>query len=358
MEAVGTLASGVAHDFNNLLAGIIGVADAALSDLEEGTFARHCVQQVRDAAFRGAGVTAQLSRFARRRPIDPRPVRVDELVQGTSVLIDQVVGGDIEVVVDAQAGPGCVRTDPGRLEQVLLNLASNARDAMPRGGRLLLRTRLDAERVMLEVQDEGVGMDEETRRRALEPFFTTKEVGHGTGLGLSMVASSAEAMGGRLEIESEQGRGTLVRLALPKCSPDETTDARHTPESRSRIVLVVEDEELVRLTAQHYLQELGHQAVLADGPAEAAARAKAVPRIDILLTDVLMPGGGAAAAVEAVQEHHPDLVVIPMSALPRQDLIGRDLLSPGTIVLTKPFSREDLSIAIDQASSGTRESAG
>ena len=133
-----------------------GVADAALSDLPEGTFARTCVQQVRDAAFRGAGVTAQLSRFARRRPIDPRPVIVDELIEGTAILIDQVVGGDIEVVVDAQAGPGCVRTDPGRLEQVLLNLASNARDAMPRGGRLVLRTRLRESRVVLEVGPELV----------------------------------------------------------------------------------------------------------------------------------------------------------------------------------------------------------
>ncbi|MEO0602364.1 MAG: PAS domain S-box protein [Myxococcota bacterium] len=349
MEAVGTLASGVAHDFNNLLAGIIGVADAALSDLAEGTFARTCVQQVRDAAFRGAGVTAQLSRFARRRPIDPRPVRVDELIEGTSVLLDQVVGGDIEVEVDAQAGPGCVRTDPGRLEQVLLNLASNARDAMPKGGRLILRTRHEGQSVILEVEDEGSGMSEETRRRALEPFFTTKDVGRGTGLGLSMVASSTEAMGGRLEIDSELGKGTVVRLVLPECDPDPGPTVARAPESRSRVVLVVEDEELVRLTSQHYLKELGHRAFLAAGPKEAAEQAKSVRRIDILLTDVLMPGGGASAAVGAVREHHPEVAVIAMSALPRQDLVSRDLLSPNATVLTKPFSREELASAIDQA---------
>ncbi len=356
MEAVGTLASGVAHDFNNLLAGIIGVADAALSDLPEGTFARTCVQQVRDAAFRGAGVTAQLSRFARRRPIDPRPVSVDELIDGTSILIDQVVGGDIEVVVDAQAGPGCVRTDPGRLEQVLLNLASNARDAMPKGGRLVLRTRTAGHHVVIEVQDEGVGMSEETRRRALEPFYTTKDVGRGTGLGLSMVASSTEAMGGRLEIESEEGQGTIVRLIIPECGPlGSTLDIEGQPkDSRSMIVLVVEDEELVRLTSKHYLQELGHQPFVASGPEEAAEQASALKRIDLLLTDVLMPGGGAPAAVGAVRKHHPDVAVIAMTALPQQDLVTRDLLSPNAIVLTKPFSREDLAVAIDRSQRESR----
>jgi len=346
MEAVGTLASGVAHDFNNLLAGIIGVADAALTHLDEGTFSRTCVQQIRDAAFRGAGVTAQLSRFARRRPIDPRPVRVDELIEGTSILLDQVVGGDIEVIVDAQAGPGCVRTDPGRLEQVLLNLASNARDAMPRGGSLTLRTRTIGPEVRIEVEDQGVGMTEEVRRRALEPFFTTKDVGRGTGLGLSMVASSTDAMGGRLEIESEPGKGTIVRLVLPECSPHEEPVQSVAVHNRSHVVLVVEDEELVRLTSQHYLQELGHKAFLASGPADAEDKARQLPRLDIVLTDVLMPGGGAAAAVRSVRKHHPEVAVIAMSALPRADIVNRQLLSPNAVILTKPFSREDLAVAI------------
>ncbi|MEN0064740.1 MAG: PAS domain S-box protein [Myxococcota bacterium] len=349
MEAVGTLASGVAHDFNNLLAGIIGVADAALSDLDEGSFARKCVQQVRDAAFRGAGVTAQLSRFARRRPIDPRPVQVDELIEGTAVLLNQVVGGDIEVVVDAHAGPACVRTDPGRLEQVLLNLASNARDAMPQGGTLSLRTRRAQGRVIVEVEDEGVGMSEETRRRALEPFFTTKDVGRGTGLGLSMVATSTEAMGGRLEIDSVVGQGTTVRLVLPECPPDEVATVRSSPHGPSCIVLVVEDEELVSITAQHYLQELGHQSIMAEGPAEVAELAPTLPRVDVLLTDVLMPGGGAAAAVEAVRAHHPRVAVIAMSALPRADLVERALIDARGVVLSKPFSREDLDQAIRDA---------
>jgi PAS domain S-box-containing protein len=321
MEAIGRLAGGIAHDFNNLLTVIIESVDhlAARVDDSEGDLAR-----VREASTRAASLTKQMLVFARQAPAEPRVLVVDDVVQRMSRLLVRVLGEDIAIETLLQAGSARASVDPGQIELVLMNLAVNARDAMPTGGTLSLSTRVDGRDIVVEVKDTGTGMDPETRDRAFEPFFTTKRPGEGTGLGLSTCYGIVQQLGGRLELESFVGVGTVVRMVLPRC---EAEAARPKPPSTvpppqgSGTVLLLEDDPLVRRATHRMLRSLGYQVLDAALPSEALALARDhAGVIDLLVTDVVMPQMNGVEAAHAFRALRPSAAVLFVSGYARDAL--------------------------------------
>ncbi len=361
LEAIGRLASGVAHDFNNVLMGIAGCVDVAVSKLAADHPARAHLEDVRGAARRATSITARLLAFSRRGELARAPVDIDELIRQVAVVIRGLLPADIALGVVLDAEDARVEGDAGQLEQVLLNLAANARDAMPGGGALRLATRTrrtddGAQVIELTVADTGVGMDEATRTRVFEPFFTTKEVGRGTGLGLATIYGIVAQHGGRIEVDSAPGAGTTFRVELP-CAADERADPPPAPEvpaaapaARARLVLLVEDEPLVRATVHHYLTEGGHEVLeAADAERAAALLREHGERVELVVTDVVLPGGGGARVAELSRAVRPDAPIVFMSAHPAEVLAAEGRLPPGEVVLQKPFARADLLAAIERA---------
>jgi signal transduction histidine kinase/CheY-like chemotaxis protein len=362
MEAIGRLAGGIAHDFNNLLTAIRGNADLLLGELAPDTQARADVDEIRRAADRAAGLTRQLLAFSRKQVLQPRVLDVDEVVAGVDRLLCRVIGEDVRLRTLLRAGAGRVLADPGQLEQVLLNLAVNARDAMPGGGTLTIGTRLVPAPalpapaatlraphgvVVITVADTGVGMDDATRARAFEPFFTTKDAGKGTGLGLATVFGIAQQSGGTVWLESEPGRGTTVSLALPV-----TAAARraHTPAPGVPVVpgargtvLLVEDEPAVRALVGRVLTGAGYRVL----PAGDGRTAHAVWRehdgaaggIDVVVSDLIMPERGGRELVALLREEHPALPVLFTSGYAEGGITAADL-GARTAFLEKPFAAE------------------
>jgi len=365
MEAVGQLTGGIAHDFNNMLTGIIGslqmlrrrVAQRRTDDLER------YVEAAMGAAERAASLTHRLLSFARRRPLDPKPVDIARLVGGMAELLRRTVGEAIELQIPAMEGSWPVHCDPNQLESALLNLVINARDAMPKGGRLTIaaahrevRTTdpgrepwaAPGEYVVLSVADTGIGMPPDVLERALDPFFTTKPQGVGTGLGLSMVYGFCRQSGGHVRLHSQPGQGTVVELCLPRHrgavgqEPAPGSEAlRGVPRAEgSEVVLVVEDEPTVRALVLEVLRDLGYRALAAgDGPSGLAAL-QAAPRIDLLVTDIGLPGGmnGRQFAAEA-RAMHPGLRVLFITGYAgAAATLG--FLEPGMALLAKPFTVE------------------
>ncbi len=361
MEAVGTLASGIAHDFNNLLAGVIGCVqraqDLALSPSE----AAYYLREAEGAARRGSDLIARLSLFGRSDPDDVAPLAVDRSLRDARPLLDTMLGDTIILEVEHDAPRCTIGMSHGELEQILLNLASNARDAMPEGGVLRISTRgLAADGshrgpdsgcalLVIEVRDTGTGMDDETRQRLFEPFFTTKEVGQGTGLGLSTVYETVRRLGGTIDVESKLGSGALFRFELPCCrellppSPDVQALA---PARIEGTVLLVEDERLVRMTARHYLEEIGLMVLEADGPDAALALAAEAGPIDLLVSDVAMPGGTGPMLARRLRESRPDLKMLFMSGHPRAELLRRGSIDETMPLIEKPFGEDELASAI------------
>ena len=308
MEAIGQLTGGIAHDFNNLLAVILGSSDLLVESLE-GDERRFDASEIRDAAERAAALTQQLLAFSRRQVLEPSVVDLNRTLDGVRRMLCRVIGEDVTVTVISDPRLGRVRVDAGQLEQVLMNLAVNARDAMPTGGRLTLETAnadLAAEcrgdegcvppgrYVVLSVSDTGCGMDAATRRRIFEPFFTTKEVGKGTGLGLSTCYGIVKQSGGHIVVYSEAGRGSSFKLYLPRIEGDGAEPAaatvRATRLDGTETVLVVEDDERVRVTVSRILTRRGYRVLLARDCDEAKSLARShTGRIDLLLSDVVMP---------------------------------------------------------------------
>jgi PAS domain S-box-containing protein len=364
MEALGQLTGGVAHDFNNMLAVIQGNLEALnrrLTEPDDAGLRRYVVSGLRGAE-RAAGLTHRLLAFARRQPLDPAPVTLNAVIAGMSDMFRRTLGEAILVETVLAAGLWGVLVDPNELESSLLNLAVNARDAMPDGGKLTIEAanvHLDeqyaadadvapGQYVGLFVSDTGVGMGPETIARAFDPFFTTKEIGRGTGLGLSQVYGFIRQSGGHVKIYSELGSGTTVKLYLPRhISADdavETAKARSAvPQGKGEAVLVVDDDSDVRRTAVEMLRELGYRTVEApDGPT--ALRLLAAHRdIAILLTDIGLPGGmnGRLLADEA-QRRHAGLRVLFTSGYPRNAIVHHGRLDPGVALLMKPFTYRDL----------------
>ncbi|MCO5170541.1 MAG: ATP-binding protein [Planctomycetes bacterium] len=352
MEAVGRLAGGVAHDFNNLLTAILGYTSLLLLETRPEDPRREHVEEVQRACERAADLTRQLLAFARRQPLEPKVVVLDDLVRGATLLIQRLVGERIRVEARLAAPAARLLADPGQLELAIVNLAVNARDAMPAGGALTIETRrVDAGDlppglawplggVALSVADTGAGMDEATRRRAFEPFFTTKPPGQGTGLGLSTVHGIVDRCGGRVDVESAPGRGTRFTVLLPRTdaaappAPPEPLDA---PAPARGTVLLAEDEPAVRAMAARALQGVGY-AVLACGSGEEALAAAAghPGPIDLLLTDVVMSGMSGVELARRLRAARPDLRVLLVSGYAPELLEAGDA-PPGPLLL-KPFS--------------------
>jgi PAS domain S-box-containing protein len=366
MEAVGQLTGGLAHDFNNLLTGITGSLEMIQMRLAQGRAADvdRYVQAAQGAARRAASLTHRLLAFSRRQTLAPKPTSVKDLVNGMTDLIERTVGPGIQVEVINAAGLWPVLVDPSQLENALLNLCINARDAMPDGGRITIETgnrwldnRAAAERdmdpgqyVSFCVSDTGTGMSKETISKAFDPFFTTKPIGMGTGLGLSMIYGFTRQSGGQTRIYSELGEGSMVCLYLPRHIGEADgnvelhTEPTLTPQARDgETVLVIDDEPTVRMLVVDILEGLGYGALEAvDGPAGLKIL-ESNARIDLLITDVGLPGGmNGRQVADAARARRPGLKVLFITGYAENAVLSHGHLDPGMHVLTKPFSMDDM----------------
>jgi signal transduction histidine kinase len=335
MEAIGRLAGGVAHDFNNLLLAINGYSDFlvdSLVDERQQRFAR----EIRSAGDRAAALTHQLLAFSRKQVLQPRVLNLNESVRGVETILRRLIGEDVRVVLDLEPTLRPVEADPSQIDQVLLNLAVNARDAMGGRGRLRIVTRNDGDAVLLEVSDSGGGMDDETQARIFEPFFTTKEIGQGTGLGLSTVYGIVSQSGGTIAVRSALGRGATFSIRLPVTVRTPVATPVTTPHvsAGGERILVVDDEKLVRDLLAQILREQGYEVVAAASATEARELDE---RWDVLVTDVVMPETDGVSLAREIDATH----VLFISGYDQRALVSSD-----AAFLQKPFGREDLSRAI------------
>src|SRR5438034_1126981 len=362
MEAVGRLAGGIAHDFNNLLTAIIGTTALVLEDLGLESRARLDIQEIEKAAKRAAGLTRQLLIFSRQQVLEPRALDLNALVGNLEKMLHRLIGEDVELRTKPAAGLGAVRADPGQLEQAIVNLVVNARDAMPKGGRLTIETAdIELDRryvaahvptqpgpyVLLAISDTGVGRDGATTARLFEPFFTTKEPGRGTGLGLATVYGIVKQSGGDIWAYSELGHGTTFKIYLPRvaeapAAPESTTG--HPPTARgSETVLVVEDQEEVRQLTKRVLEARGYAVLAARNGAEALEIVARHPtRIHLMITDVVMPGMNGRELAELACARRSDLKVLYVSGYTGEAVLQHRLLEPGVAFLQKPFTPDVL----------------
>jgi PAS domain S-box-containing protein len=350
MEAVGRLAGGIAHDFNNLLTAIIGYADLLARRVKGTPRLEHNVEEILEAAERAAGLTRQLLAFSRKQVLQPRVLSLNAAVADIEGMLRRVIGEDIQLVTTLAPGLGQVRADPTQLEQVILNLAVNARDAMPRGGRLILETanveQEEGRYVMLAVLDNGVGMDAETQSRVFEPFFTTKEPGKGTGLGLAMVYGIVAQSGGSIRVDSAPGRGTTFKVLLPRVDEPvavEPPRLERPAGGGAETVLVAEDEDGVRALICEVLRGLGYRVLEARRPELALElmQEEGAP-VRLLLTDVVMPGMDGRQLAERLTARQPGLRVLYMSGYTGEAIARHGVLEHGTQLLQKPFTPEAL----------------
>ncbi|MGH9943980.1 MAG: PAS domain S-box protein [Pyrinomonadaceae bacterium] len=374
IEAVGQLAGGVAHDFNNLLTTIVGNTQLALRALPESSPARRRLEQIEDAAGRAAVLTRQLLAFSRRQTLDRRRLDLNDAVADIMKMLRRVIGEDVEVRVHSAPHLCPVFADPGQIGQIVLNLAVNARDAMPGGGQLVIETRSvtlddaycrahDATKpghyALLMVSDTGKGMNAETRKHIFEPFFTTKEVGKGTGLGLSMVYGIVKQHGGQIEVYSEPGHGTTFKIYLPAFTPaverkghemSLTAESAALPEAVEETsggghetILVAEDEAPLRALAQDVLEGLGYRVILAADGAEAVETFAGRPgEIDLVMLDVVMPRMGGREAYEQITRLRPDVPTLFMTGYSTEMVQGRFIREARVPLLQKPYGLEDL----------------
>jgi PAS domain S-box-containing protein len=354
LEAIGTLASGIAHDFNNLLMGVGGCAQLALRRLDANHEAYGYLRRAADAILRGANLTRQILRFSDTRTTTDEPVELDAVVRGARDLMQSLVGEQVTLSMQLGAPALSIAAEPGDIEQMLLNLASNARDAMPNGGGLWFRTEpRQGSAVALSVTDTGVGMDEETKRRVFEPFFTTKEVGKGTGLGLSTVFAMVRRMGGTIGIESAPGQGTTFTLCLPVVAPEKDEPSaleNEAMQGAGQTILIVDDDPLIRLTVETHVESLGYRALVASSVGEALRLYTRSPHpVDVVLTDVMMPGLLGSDLGRILQQNAPDVTVIFMSGHPLGELVEKGIVSRDARILTKPFGTRDLGLVLRRA---------
>src|SRR5581483_9270792 len=362
LEAVGRLAGGVAHDFNNLLAVIMGYSDLIRVNARKSDRLARDIEEIRRASERGASLTQQLLAFSRGQLLQPQVVEVNALVGAMADMLRRVIGEDIELELQLDPEAGCVTGDPGQLEQVVLNLVLNARDAMARGGRLTLETaRVDLDvrhvehhagaglgpHVRLTVRDTGCGMPPEVMAHLFEPFFTTKEPGRGTGLGLSTVYGIVKQHGGHVEVDSQPGQGSTFRVHLPRVDAEpEPQRPAATGKARPRgteTVLVVEDEGALRDLIGRILGHRGYTILPAGDGEEALALAVKHPEpIQLLVTDLVMPRMGGFELAARVRGAHPETRVLYLSGYSTETLEERADVGADAVLLQKPFTPDAL----------------
>ncbi len=368
MEAVGQLTGGIAHDFNNMLAVVIGSLDLlARRGVGDDPRARRYIDAANDGARRAALLTQRRLAFSRQQPLQPEPIDPNKLVGGMSDLLRHSIGADVRLEAVLACGIWRIHADPNQLENVVLNLAVNARDAMPSGGRLTIETqnahldeRYAAEHVgltagqyvLIAVTDTGSGMPADVIEKAFDPFFTTKAVGKGTGLGLSQVYGFVKQSGGHVKIYSELDHGTTIKIYLPRLmggsETGETSGAMiDLPMGERReVVLVVEDEPAVRQFSVDALHELGYHVLEADGAAAALRLLDAHPEIVLLFTDVVMPDINGAKLADEARRRRPDLKVLFTTGYTRNAVVHNGVLDPGVELIGKPFNLEALAAKV------------
>jgi PAS domain S-box-containing protein len=367
MEAIGRLAGGVAHDFNNLL-GIV-TACTELLRAHTGPEGLEYIDNIREAANRGTSVTRQMLAFSRKQQVQPQVLDLNERVREVTKLLRPLMGDDVEVVLMPRSSSTIVEVDPGQLDQILLNLAVNARDAMPRGGKLILETgvfdfdesfarehaTMTAGRyVMLAISDNGIGMDESTRSHIFEPFFTTKEIGKGTGLGLATVYGIVKQSGGDIWVYSEPERGTTFKIYLPSAEHKLEAAPVAKPETlpvrrESITILLAEDDSLMRRLTKRMLEQHGYTVLeAADGQAALDLVNSDHSKVDLLLTDVVMKGMNGPELVLKLMDSHPEVKVVYMSGY-TGELVANQGVESGIRLLEKPFTRKTLLEVIDSA---------
>ncbi len=367
LESIGRLAGGVAHDFNNILMVINGNVDMALARDDLGS-SRRLLEHVRLAAERAASITGHLLAFSRQQPANPRVIDLNQVVKESSKLLRRLLGEDIRLLTELDPDLGSVSMDPHQAVQVIMNLAVNARDAMPGGGQLTFETRnrrLDGEDVGLEpghyielhAADTGCGMDGETLTHIFEPFFTTKAEGEGTGLGLSTAYGIVLQNGGHIDVVSAEGQGATFRILLPRVADPVDTDA-HPPEVElprgSETVLVVEDEHLVLELVQRGLEALGYEVLVAKTARQGLSRAAEHDGpIHLLLSDVVLPDQPGPELAARIAESRPDMSIVFMSGYPRGVSAQRPLLEEGMQYLEKPFLLSELAVHCRDVLDGT-----
>jgi signal transduction histidine kinase/ActR/RegA family two-component response regulator len=371
MEAIGQLAGGIAHDFNNLLTAIRSYADLMLEDMPVWDAKRSDVLEIRTAAQRAAALTAQLLAFSRKQMLQPRVLSTPSVLTELRGMLKRLLTEDIQLVTEARPDVWPVKADRGQLEQVIVNLAVNARDAMPDGGLLHISAANETvltpiatrhstvpvgDYVAIRVQDSGVGMNQATQQRAFEPFFTTKPTGHGTGLGLATVHGIVAQSGGYVTLESAPQKGTTFTVWLPRANEAPVQDAapgQSLEHGRDETILLVEDEQAVRLLARRVLTRAGFRVLESESPGDALRLAEQHQRdIRLVLTDVVMPEMSGPILVARVLEICPEARVLYMSGYTDDEVIGRGLSNPGMMLLQKPFSAQELvervRLALDQ----------
>ncbi|WP_409523063.1 ATP-binding protein [Nitrincola sp. MINF-07-Sa-05] len=375
LESIGQLTGGIAHDFNNLLTVILGNAELLEDELSSNDELRPLAEMIGKAAQRGAGLTQHLLAYARRQVLQPDLLDVNRMVRDMSDLLKRSLGEQVEIEIKLHPDLWPVLADRTQLESAILNLCINARDAMPTGGSLIIETdnvHLDdhytvhyqdlnpGEYVRLAISDNGIGIEEDCLNKVFEPFFTTKEQGKGTGLGLSMVFGFIKQSNGHINIYSELGEGTVVRLYLPRAEETEEegtlSDALQVSEARCRKVLVVEDDELVRGHAAELLESLEYQVLSAENGAVALDLIRQDDTIDILFTDIIMPGGmnGRELADQALQIR-PELKILFTSGYTEHAILHQGWFEPGIQMLSKPYRRQDLVDKLTTLMDGTEK---
>jgi len=368
LEAVGRLAGGVAHDMNNALNAIIAFADLAMQGAGDNESLREDIGEIRLAADRAAGITRRLLAFSRRQVLQPQVIEVNAMVTSVEDMLRRLIGEDIALTLRLAPDAGWVKSDPAQIEQVIINLALNARDAMPGGGQLTVETdvlHLEVEQAgefdtiaagdyaVLRIFDSGCGMSPEILAHAFEPFFTTKDLTRGSGLGLPVVYGIVKQSGGQIRVKSELGKGTRVEIYLERVAVPAALEPASAVAAGHETVLLVEDEDLVRKVVARILERAGYRVLVADSGGEALSLCEHMPTpIDVLLTDVVMPGVGGRELAVRLSERFPGIKVMFMTGYTDDEFFRRGLLDPGQTIMVKPFSPTDLLKKLREVLSG------
>jgi PAS domain S-box-containing protein len=362
LESVGRLAGGIAHDFNNMLTAIQGYSELTLRRLEDDDPLRRNIEEILKAGDRSAALTRQLLAFSRQQILQPVVLDLNVVITDTVKMLQRLIGEDVQLVAVLNPKAGRVKADAGQVSQIIMNLAVNARDAMPTGGKLTIETAnttfdeeyawqhvgvISGEYVMLAISDTGTGMSAETQQHIFEPFFTTKEVGKGTGLGLATVYGIVKQSGGQIWVHSEMGGGTTFKIYLPRVTEEVAEEETKHPSDGllrgSETILLVEDEEMVRMLAHRILEECGYTVLEAGNGAQALALCdKHEGHIDMLMTDVVMPHMGGRELAERMAQMYPEMRILFTSGYTDDAVVRHGVIETGMNFIQKPFTPDGL----------------